>query len=137
MRGLPSLSRSTTATMSVLTLLYAAQGHAYSAHEKRLRIDPRLQRQNHRSPLVLPGCWGEIRFGEKSRQLRLEIEVASGELPLSSIGPIAGAAGSVIASMNNEPLPTRVEQFEESFSLVLGDGVVISPGNVLAIELWR
>lgn len=120
--------------MSVLTILYAAQGFHYSAPEKRLMIDPNLQRDNHVSPLVTPVAWGEVRYVQSSRGVTLSIEVMEGELPLQTI-ETGGEFSAAEVEFAGRKAAAAVEQSGGKCRALLPEAVSVTAGEVLMARI--
>lgn len=116
--------------MSVLTILYAAQGFRYCAPDARLVIDPALERKRHVSPLITPLGWGELIFEAGKR---LSIEMMSGELELLQIEVGLGFAG-IAASLDGRDLDVECAPCPRGLAVRFADNLIMKEGSVLEIK---
>ncbi len=121
--------------MIVLTILFAAQGFHYSAIEGKVVMDPRIRREKHVSPLITPLGWGQLTFAESDSSTTAKIELASGELGLSTleIGHVGPAKAS--ASLNGKPVGCGLSPANRTAALTFEPGLRLEAGSILEVTL--
>lgn len=121
--------------MVVLMVLLAVQGFHYSAPEKRLAIDPKIQRENHIAPFVTPSCWGKLSFRETGEKVRIEIELDSGEMELSCVEIGGVNAGQVEVKLGNKRVQAQVENVEDKMVVKFAGVVLVGVASPLVVLL--
>lgn len=122
-------------SMSVLTVLMALQGFHFSAPEQRMVIDPKLQRDKHISPFVIPAGWGQITFREQPGTTSIVIDVASGEVLIKSLETGAVSLEHAVVTIGNDSVNAKVIHRGDKTAISFDREIAIRSGRSLSIEL--
>jgi hypothetical protein len=86
-------------SMANYSLLLALTGFRYSAVDRCLWLDPKIQRDDLKTFFSTDGAWGTLSLKKAGRGHRLLIDVAAGELPLQQVVLFGGQPQKVDATI--------------------------------------
>jgi hypothetical protein len=71
--------------MANYAYLLALSGFRYSAPQKTLYLDPKINREEFRCFFSVEGAWGVVHFRDAAPEPQIEVEVWEGELSVERV----------------------------------------------------
>jgi uncharacterized protein (DUF608 family) len=124
--------------LSSWSLLLAAAGWFYDGPRRVLALDPRVRPENYRGFFTAPEAWGTLRHAASTTAQRVEIDVASGRLPLARIIltlPAGFQPSRVQAQSGAQPVPATLALKAGQAEIRFEPEFVAAPGRKIAMDL--
>ncbi len=122
-------------SMASWGLLTALSGYEFDAVQGRVSFAPRLHAQDFRTFWSLDSGWGSYAQRLEDGCAEVELSVAYGELMLRELylGSIETIRSAQVA-LEGEPMPATFVAEESGWTVLLGEPLILKPGQVLTIK---
>jgi hypothetical protein len=123
--------------MSSWALILALSGFQYSAPDKTIAFNPKLNEDDFSCFFSTGSSWGTFRQKLTSNKREAEIEVLRGGLELQRItlnGANFGKGDGIKVALGGKELRFAAESSDQRATFILKDSVSVAPGSVLRIS---